>query len=227
MALYAISDLHLSLNSNKPMDIFGQKWNEHHLKIKKNWEDLINNSDTILISGDTSWGMKIEEAMEDFKFIHTLPGKKVFIKGNHDYWWNSVKKLNSLYEDMYFIQNTYYKYDKYGICGTRGWINIDGCNDEHEEKIYKREILRLKLSLDEAVKDGIKEIIVMMHYPPLTKTEKSNEFLELLSLYDVKKLIYGHIHYNSKEICFNGIYNNIEYICTSADIINFNPIRIL
>lgn len=229
MALYAISDLHLSLNSDKPMDVFGELWKEHHIKVKENWESVIKEEDTVIIAGDISWALKFEDAMADLEFIHSLPGKKVMIKGNHDFWWGSITKMNALYDDMCFIQNTYERCGEYGICGTRGWVRIDESDDEapHDEKVYKREIIRLKMSLDAAVKDGIDKLIVMMHYPPVTRISRSQEFLDLLSNYNVEKLIYGHIHFSSKEICINGVYNNIEYICTSADIINFNPIRIL
>ncbi|SKA85222.1 hypothetical protein SAMN05443428_106132 [Caloramator quimbayensis] len=225
MALYAIGDLHLSFGTQKPMDVFGELWNKHYEKIEFNWNDKIKKEDIVLIPGDISWGMKLSEALPDLDFVHKLNGKKIFIKGNHDYWWGSITKLNSLYNDMYFIQNTCSGYQDYGICGTRGWISING--EEQDEKIYKRELLRLKMSLDLAIKNEYKKIIVMMHYPPVTKISKSIEFLDLLSNYPVEKLIYGHVHNDSKEICINGIYRNIEYICVSCDIINFNPVRIL
>ncbi|TDT60909.1 metallophosphoesterase [Fonticella tunisiensis] len=226
MALFAISDLHFSLGTNKPMDVFGDRWKEHHIRIMGNWNNKISEEDVVLIAGDISWAMKLDEALPDLEFIHNLNGKKIFIKGNHDYWWGSIKKLNSLYNDMYFIQNTSYGYMDYGICGTRGWVNIDG-QEEHDEKIYKREILRLKMSMDDALKQGKNKLIVMLHYPPVTKISRSEEFLNLLSTYPVEKVIYGHIHYDSRDICINGIYNEIQYICTSADIINFDPVRIL
>lgn len=226
MALFAISDLHLSLRSDKPMDIFSKKWENHHLTIKENWNRSVCDDDTVLIAGDISWALKFEDALEDLDFIHGFNGKKCFIKGNHDYWWNSVSKLNSLYQDMFFMQNTFYKYNDYAICGTRGWVNINN-EEENDEKIYKRELIRLGLSLEAAVKNNQKKIIVMMHYPPATRISKSIEFIEMLEKYNVEKLIYGHIHYDSKDICINGIYNNVQYICTSADIINFDPVRIL
>lgn len=226
MPVYAIADLHLSFGSEKPMDIFGSLWEKHYIKIKENWDCTVGDKDIVLIPGDISWAMKLSDAVPDLDFIHSLKGTKLLIKGNHDYWWGSITKLNSMYDDMYFIQNTFYRYDRYGICGTRGWISIDG-TEKHDEKVYNREIGRLKMSLDSAVKEGIEDIIVMMHYPPITRISRSQEFLELLSSYPVKKLVYGHIHYDSKDICINGFYNNIEYVCTSSDIINFKPIRIL
>ncbi len=196
-----------------------------YIKVEKNWREKISNDDLVLVAGDISWGMKIDEAHKDIEFIHSLPGKKVIIKGNHDYWWSSISRLNSLYEDIYFIQNTHYVWNDYAICGTRGWIALDG--EEHNESIYKRELLRLEMSIKSAVANGLSKIIVMIHYPPITKYSKCKEFLELLEKYNVEKVIYGHIHSTSKNIIFNGIYNDIEYICTSADIINFDPLRIL
>lgn len=226
MALYALSDLHLSLSSNKPMDVFGERWRDHHLKIMDNWNSKISRDDVVLVSGDISWAMKLSDAIIDLEFIHKLNGKKVFIKGNHDYWWNSISKLNSLYDDMYFIQNTHFRYEDYGICGTRGWVNLND-GEENDEKIYNRELLRLGMSIEDALKKGAEKLMVMLHYPPVTKISRSQEFLDLLSKYEVKKVIYGHIHYDARNICINGAYNNIQYICTSADIINFDPVRIL
>lgn len=225
LKVYAISDLHLSFDSNKPMGVFGELWNEHYIKIEKNWREKINNEDLVLISGDISWGMKLEEALKDIEYIHKLPGKKVIIKGNHDYWWSSISKLNALYDEIYFIQNTHYQCGEYAVCGTRGWIALDG--EEHNESVYKRELIRLEMSLQSAIKAGLCKIIVMMHYPPITKYNKCREFLELLEKYKVEKVIYGHIHSTSKNICFNGSYNGIDYMCASADIINFDPITIL
>lgn len=225
MKIYAISDLHLSFQSNKPMGVFGELWENHYIKVEKNWREKISNDDLVLVAGDISWGMKIDEAHKDIEFIHNLPGKKVIVKGNHDYWWSSISRLNSLYEDIYFIQNTHYVWNDYAICGTRGWIALDG--EEHNESIYKRELLRLEMSIKSAVANGLNKIIVMIHYPPITKYSKCREFLDLLEKYNVEKVIYGHIHSTSKNIIFNGTYNNIEYICTSADIINFDPLRIL
>jgi predicted phosphohydrolase len=226
LALYAISDPHLSLSSNKPMDVFGEMWADHHLKLQHNWNQKVCPEDTVLVAGDISWAMKLEDAIVDLDFIHRLNGKKVFIKGNHDYWWNSITRLNSLYDDMVFLQNTFYPYEDYGICGTRGWASIDG-TEEHDEKIYKRELMRLEASIKSAQKEGYEKLIIMMHYPPATRISRSSEFLELLDNYNVEMLIYGHVHYDAKEICINGNFNNMKYICTSADIIGFDPVRLL
>lgn len=228
MALYALSDLHLSLTSNKPMNIFGDNWNNHDLKMKENWLKKINNNDTVLIAGDISWSMDIDNGIQDLNWVHELPGKKILIKGNHDYWWSSIKKLNKLYEDMNFIQNNYYSYNDYAICGTRGWIIPYGENStEHNKKIYNRELIRLKLSLDSAVKDGFKKFIVMFHYPPTNDKFEHTELMEVLEEYKVEKLIYGHLHGPSLKRVFEGNFNEIEYILTSSDYLNFDPIKII
>lgn len=229
MALYAISDLHLALSGDKPMDIFGDNWYKHHEKIKKNWLDIITKEDTVLIAGDISWSMHMEESVKDLEWIHNLPGMKIFIKGNHDYFWTSITKLNSLYEDMNFIQNNFYVYKDYAICGSRGWNNpkSEGFT-QHDEKIYRRELIRLKLSLDSAVKSGYCKIIVMIHYPVFSEKEESNDMTDLLEEYPIHKVIYGHLHGNALQRIKPVIKkNNLEYIITSCDYINFTPIKIL
>lgn len=228
MALYAISDLHLDLNGDKPMDIFGEKWLKHDEKIRDNWNKKITSEDTVLISGDISWSMKIEGGMNDLQWIHNLPGNKIMVKGNHDYWWVSITKLNNLYEDMKFIQNSFFTYEDYAICGTRGWICPGGENFKaHDEKIYNRELMRLRLSLDGAVKEGFKKFIVMIHYPPMNEKLTESGFVEIFKEYNVDKVIYGHLHGPSLAKALNGEKDGIEYILTSGDYLNFDPIKIL
>jgi predicted phosphohydrolase len=230
MALYAISDFHLALGGDKPMDVFGHNWLNHDEKIKNNWLKIITKDDTILVAGDISWSMHMDEGMKDLKWIHELPGTKIFVKGNHDYFWTSITKLNSLYEDMKFIQNNFFTYKDYAICGTRGWISPEYENfTTHDEKIYKRELIRLRLSLDAALKNGYTNVIMMLHYPPFVdKLIENNEMVNLIEEYKVKKVIYGHLHGPSlqkiKDIL---IRNEVEYIITSCDYINFTPIKIM
>ena len=170
MALYAISDLHLALNVHKPMDIFGERWLNHDEKIKENWIRKITDEDTVLIAGDISWSMKAEDSKADLDWIDSLPGKKIISKGNHDYWWSSISKLNAMYENMKFIQNNFYTYNDYAICGTRGWVSPDSEKfTEKDAKIYAREAIRLRLSLESAKKLGYSKIIVMIHYPPFNE----------------------------------------------------------
>lgn len=228
MALFAISDLHLDLNGDKPMDIFGENWIRHDEKVKSNWTKKIKEEDTVLIAGDISWSMKIENGIQDLEWIHKLPGRKIMVKGNHDYWWVSITKLNEMYEDMKFIQNNFFAYEDYAICGTRGWTYPGGENfSSHDEKIYKRELGRLKLSLDTAVKAGLKKFIVMFHYPPISDNFIESGFVDILKEYNVKTVIYGHLHGPSLAKAVNTELDGIKYLITSADYLDFNPIRIL
>ncbi|WP_090014836.1 metallophosphoesterase [Clostridium sp. DSM 8431] len=228
MALYAISDLHLAFNNDKPMDIFGEKWFKHDEKIKNNWLSKIDEKDTILIAGDISWAMKESESMADLEWIENLPGKKIISKGNHDYWWNSITKLNSKFENTKFLQNNYYVYGDYAICGSRGWI-CPGTDrfTEKDEKIYLRELIRLRLSLDAAKNAGFNKFIVMIHYPPTNEKFEESDFVKIFKEYNVEKVIYGHLHGPALHRVLNGERDGVEYVMTSADYIDFNPVKII
>lgn len=237
MSIYAIADLHLSFSAEKPMDIFGGEWINHTEKVKKNWETMITNEDTVVISGDTSWALRYEDALKDLKWISDLPGKKVLIKGNHDLWWNSIGKLNALFDNMVFLQNSFYEAEGYAICGSRGWI----CPDDddftiHDEKIYKRELGRMKLSLETAAKAGFGSkyggekgnILGVIHFPPASDSARRSGFTEIFEEYGVEKVVYGHLH--GKDAYGNGlrgIRNKVEYILTSVDYLKCIPYRIL
>ncbi|EDS78348.1 Ser/Thr protein phosphatase family protein [Clostridium botulinum C str. Eklund] len=199
----------------------------HDNRIKENWINKITNEDTVLIAGDISWSMKMEDGMADLEWIHKLPGRKIISKGNHDYWWGSISKLNSLYDDMLFIQNNFFIYEDYAICGTRGWTPPADKYSEHDDKIYKREQIRLKISLDAAKKAGYEKIIVMIHYPPVNDKFQKNELTEIFNEYNVEKVIYGHLHGPSLKTIFEGKHEGVEYIMTSCDYIDFDPIKIL
>ena len=197
MAIYAISDLHLSFNTNKPMNIFG--WNDYEERIREDWENKVTSSDLVLLPGDFSWEMKLSNTYKDFKFLADLPGEKLLLKGNHDYWWTTLKSMREFLEEnnienIDFIYNNSYEFYNNIITGTRGWNLIT--DTKESEKIKKREISRLENS----IKDGIekfgenKDIIVCMHYPPILKDNKKNEFTEILERYNVKSCIYGHLH---------------------------------
>ncbi len=228
MALYAISDLHLALSGDKPMDVFGDHWYKHDEKIKNNWINSIKDEDTVLISGDISWSMNMEEGKSDLEWIHKLPGRKIIVKGNHDYWWGSISKLNGMYQNMHFIQNNFFTYENFAICGTRGWMCPGGDNfTVHDEKIYKREIIRLRLSLDAAVKSGFTKFICMVHYPPTNERFEESEFTKIFKEYGVSMVIYGHLHGPALRRVLNGERNGIKYIMTSCDFIDFNPVRVL
>ncbi|MGG2468465.1 MAG: metallophosphoesterase [Paraclostridium dentum] len=229
MSLYAIGDLHFSTAVNKPMNIFGDNWDNHEEKIINSWKSKVNEEDTVLIVGDTSWAINMNEAEEDLNIIHNLPGKKIYVKGNHDYWWTTVAKLNKLYDDMSFLQNNFYQYEEYAICGTRGWICPNDVKfTEEDEKIYKREAHRLKLSLDEAKKAGFKKIIVITHYPPTNDKLDPSLFTEIYESYGVEKVVYGHLHgKESFKMGLKGIRNEVEYNLVSCDYVDFNLIKIM
>lgn len=227
MALYAISDLHLDLNGEKPMDIFGDQWLEHDGKLKDNWLGLINEDDTVLVAGDISWSMTMHQVVRELDWIHNLPGNKIFVKGNHDYWWGSISKLNNLYDDMKFIQNNFFPYEDYAICGTRGWIAPGGDSfTQKDQKIYERELIRLRLSAESAIKAGYKKFIFMLHYPPFNEKLESG-FVDIINAIKPRAVVYGHLHGPSAETAFSGIRDGVQYIITSSDYLKFNPVRIL
>lgn len=233
MALYAIGDLHLSFSSDKPMDVFGEHWSNYEEKIKESWLECVSDSDTVLIPGDISWAMKLDQAMVDLEWIHKLPGRKILLRGNHDYWWSSLKKLQGLFDEMYFLQNNFYVYETtdqtYAICGTRGWLCPNPNKfEENDQKIYDRELLRLKLSLDAAKAAGHEKIIVMTHYPPTNDSRDRSGFVEIYEEYGVEKVIYGHLHSEySFEAGLQGLHNNVEYLLTSCDYLDFQLKKIM
>lgn len=226
--IFAIGDLHLDSSGDKPMDIFGEIWANHQEKIIHNWNSTICEDDLVLLAGDISWALKLNEAYEDLLKIDKLPGKKIIIKGNHDYWWNSLKKLNSLgLKTIHFIQNNSYIYNNIGIAGTRGWSNIDEeMPDLQDQKIFKRELNRLKLSL-ESLENNLEKKIVMLHYPPFNIDSSPNEFVEIMKKYDIDICVYGHLHAEGHKYIVEGIIEDIEFHCVSSDYINFMPKKIL
>jgi len=231
MSIYAISDLHLSFAENveKPMDRFGGEWINHTEKIRDNWTRLISEGDYVIIGGDTSWALKFEDAVKDLEWIRDLPGNKLFIKGNHDLWWASIKKLNSLFgSDMTFIQNDFYEAEGNAICGSRGWLCPgDEYYTEQDEKIYKRELIRLRMSLTAAKEAGYKDIIAAMHFPPTNEKFQESGFTDLFSEFQVSLVIYGHLH--GAEAFRRGIkgkVNGVEYKLTSLDYLKCVPYRV-
>ncbi|HHW67923.1 MAG: uncharacterized protein PWP07_917 [Epulopiscium sp.] len=228
MSIYAIGDLHLSGSVDKPMDKFGKNWENHAEKIKKHWLDIISEEDTVLIPGDISWGMTLEEAEIDLQYIYELPGKKILIRGNHDYWWKSVTKLNTIYDNMYFLQNDFTVAESFAICGGRGWICPNDTKfTAHDQKIYEREEKRLRLSLLAAKKANYDRIIVIMHYPPTNENLEPSIYTQLFEEFKVEKVIYGHLHgKESFNLGLQGHYNGIEYRLVSSDYIDFKPVLI-
>jgi uncharacterized protein len=227
MALYAIGDFHLALGGDKPMDIFGEKWIGHAEKLKQNFA-VLNDSDVSVICGDLSWAMSIEEAKEDFLFINALPGKKIILKGNHDYWWSTAAKAKRFFNEngidtIDILNNNSFEYGEYSLCGTRGWFYEEEKGVEHDKKIMRREIMRLETSLESA---GDRKKLVFLHYPPVYMNYECPEILELLKKYEVRLCCYGHIHGKACRYAFNGWKNGTEYKLVSADFVDFKPIKL-
>ena len=228
MALYAIGDLHLSLAKDKPMDIFGDKWTNHAEKLKSGFSSL-GADDVCVVCGDISWGMGLEETREDFRFIHSLPGKKIVLKGNHDYWWSTAAKAKKFFaeneiDSIDILHNNCFEYGEYAICGTRGWFYEEEKRVEHDKKIMLRELMRLEASLKEA---GDRKKLVFLHYPPIYMKYECGEILELFKSYDVKLCCYGHIHGKGCAHAFNGWRGATEFRLVSADYVDFTPVKLL
>lgn len=234
MSIFVIGDLHLSQAVDKPMDIFGDNWQNHDTKIEESWKQLVSEGDTVVIPGDISWAMTAEEALSDLEFINRLPGKKILMKGNHDYWWQTAAKNRALVEEkgltsISFLYNNsiYIEESNISICGTRGWKcpGEDGEEfSEQDEKIYLRENERLKLSVGKA-KEGSK-IICFLHYPPFNAGFKANLITETIEEHGIEKCFYGHLHGPSRRYSLNGKLpggGNCEYKLVSADQLGFKP----
>lgn len=217
MKVFAISDLHLSINNPKPMDIFGPVWDNYLDKIILDWKSKVGKEDVVLLAGDHSWAMKLEDATSDLEFISSLPGIKILIRGNHDYWWSAIGKVRSkLPQNMYALQNDSLKIGNYIFCGTRGW-SLD------DEKLVSRELIRLEMSLKDAIKKRTEneKIVCMLHFPPFDKFYNETEFTKLIEKYNVDFVVYGHLHLPSNKNAKKVItHNNVKYFLTSCDILN-------
>lgn len=244
MSLYVLSDTHLSISDNKPMDIFGARWVGYTEKLKTNWNRIVSDEDTVVIAGDISWAMSHTGAIADLRFIDELKGKKIIGRGNHDYWWASMKKLNELcaeqgFTTLSFLYNNALEVEDFIIAGSRGWY-IDESNrkmpqDADYQKIVAREAIRLELSLGEAVKlrnrvlseTGIrKEILVFLHFPPDFRGYVCREIVEVLERFGIRRCYFGHIH-GVYDIPARTVSGKIAYTLTSADFLNFTPMPIL
>ena len=231
MSLYAISDLHLSFDEDKPMDVFGINWENHQERIRENWKKTVKENDVVLITGDFCWSMYLKDTYKSFNYLENLPGKKLLLKGNHDYWWTTVTSMrNYLKENNFktidFIYNNAYECEDYIICGTRGWTIID--NDEENKKILNREIQRLKLSLEYAKSNfnlQEKKIIVCMHYPPI-KGEIMSEFIKIMKEYNVEICLYGHLHGKAHKDVIEGKIQDVNLKMVSCDYTNFELIKL-
>lgn len=228
MALYAIGDLHLCLGAPKPMDIFGGAWVGYMEKLKEGLS-VIKPEDTTVLLGDLSWALGLEEATADFAWINEIPGRKIILKGNHDYWWNTATKFYSFcdensFSNLFILNNNHYDYDGWAICGTRGWFFEEERSGEHDEKVFKRELLRLEASLQSA---GDLRKLVFLHYPPRYKGYQCDEILEVLKKYDVRHCFYGHLHGASHGLAQEGLWDGVEYHLVSADRLNFSPYKVI
>ena len=225
--IYAISDLHLGIAVDKPMEIFGHEWAGHTEKIKHNWENTVTDDDTVLIPGDISWGTQ-QEVIPDLKFINELPGRKIIFPGNHDaYWWKSLGKIKSLFPTITFIKHGWVEVEGHAICGSRGW----DCPDDtpmspHDEKIYKRELLRVEAALKVATNAGHKNPILVLHFPATNRKLERSGFIELIEQYCVKTVVYGHLH-KIDDVCLRGKYKGVFYQRVSANLINFTPTPVM
>lgn len=234
MSIFVIADLHLSFKNPKPMNIFGDNWENHEEKIRNDWIKKVTDEDIVILPGDFSWAMNLEDAYLDFKYLNELPGKKLLLKGNHDYWWTTLKKMREYlqandFNTIDFIYNNSYSYNNYIITGTRGWT----LNDlEGTGKILNRELGRLEISLKEGIKNfgNDKEILVFMHYPPITNSAILNnlelKFVELMKQYKVSRCMYGHLHSRSHKDAIEGIVDGIQFNLVSADYLDFKLMKI-
>ncbi|MDO4176638.1 MAG: metallophosphoesterase [Bacillota bacterium] len=228
MSIFAIGDLHLSTASgtDKPMDVFGDRWFNHEERIRENWQATVTDKDTVIVAGDISWGLKLEEAAHDLDWVDKLPGHKVLLKGNHDLWWAGITKLNAMYDSITFLQYDSIEVEGLWICGSRGWITPDDDDfGEADEKIYNREIIRLESSLSSAPADA--EKIGFLHFPPAAKASSFSGFMQKFEDFGVKEVYYGHIHGEEGfRSAMQGNYHGINYKLVSADYLNCKPLKI-
>jgi predicted phosphohydrolase len=227
MRLFAIGDLHLS-SQGKTMDIFGPQWKNHQERLFHNWRQTVQPEDIVLVAGDLSWALKLQEAMTDLRQVGELPGIKILIRGNHDYWWSSRRKVNSvLPHGMVAINASAWTHHDLSIVGTRGW-NIPGTVrfDEKDHKIYLRELNRLKIGLEQVPRKETQKIVVMVHYPPLTRAIPSSGFTDLLESFGVSVCVYAHLHGEDQKIAFEGTHNGVTFLFVACDHLGFQPLRV-
>ena len=227
MALYAIGDTHLSLSVDKPMDVFGGGWSGYVDKLREGFS-TVKAEDTVVLCGDLSWGMSLEQAEQDFAFLDALPGRKILLKGNHDYWWTTAAKMERFFAEHGFStlemrHNNCRLYGERALCGTRGWFYEED-RGEHSAKIFNRELMRLEASLKAA---GEREKYCFLHYPPLYQGYRCQEILDLLEAYGVRRCFYGHLHGGSHRLAISGQVGSVEYRLIAADFLGFRPEKLL
>lgn len=227
MSIFVIGDTHLSFSSDKPMDVF-KGWQDYEKKIEKNWQNLVDENDTVIINGDFSWGMSLEETEKDFEFLNKLNGKKIISKGNHDYWWNTVSKMNNFvrekgFETISFLHNNAFRVGNISVAGTRGWF-FDA-EKENIDKVLARECARLQRSIDAAKELG-GETVVFLHYPPVAVLKDCEPILDVLIKNGIKRCYYGHLHGGAVKTAVNGEKHGIKFKLVSADYLNFCPYNV-
>ena len=238
MAIYALADLHLALsNPEKSMDVFGSRWEGYIDRVRDNWINTVTDADTVLIPGDISWATYIDKAEEDFRFISELPGNKLLSRGNHDFWWTTMKKMEEYFEtrgftNLHFIRTNVVEADGCLVSGTRGWMieSRDSIEGSDNRKIYEREKMRIEMCLDklnEADPDHAKTHILMIHYPPITAKQEFTEFAQLMADGGVDICVYGHLHGKAHKKAFEGEFGGTKFICSSADYVEFCPVKII
>ncbi len=224
MKVFALADLHLSGSVHKPMDIFGPAWDNHVERIREAWLDAVGEDDLVLIPGDISWAMRLQEAEADLRLVASLPGKKVILRGNHDYWWNSLSKVQSILpEGMFALQNNAFTFGDVAVAGSRGWTcpGSLGFSEEEDRPIYEREVIRMGLSLSRVERDRL--LICIMHFPPFNERRKPSGFTALFEQYGAKHVLYGHLHDKSCKNAFEGERGGVNYALCSADHLGFKP----
>ena len=236
MKVFALSDLHLALAARyqvgqppetyKPMDVFGVTWRDYYRRLFDNWQATVSPEDTVLVSGDISWAMKLEETGYDFDYLAQLPGQIVLIRGNHDYWWQAIGKVRAaLPANCYALQQSCLVVGNKAVCGTRGWLTPDAADfsESIDRKIYERELLRTRMALEEGKQFGL-PLVLMLHYPPAAKIGSHNTLLELIAEYQVEICVYGHIHGNDIKQPLEGEQNGTIFVNASCDRIGFRPL---
>lgn len=228
MKVFAISDLHLSTAVEKPMDVFGDGWQNHFEKISADWISKVAPDDVVLLGGDISWGISIEEAAPDYALIQALPGKKVVLRGNHDYYWNSLSKMREAFPDFIFLQNNCIRIDKLLIAGTRGWTIPSTDSTDEDKKIFARELIRLEISMDYMSKQRTDEdyVVALLHYPPFEADYCDSEVTAILEKYKVDTVLYGHLHGKKVRVNPSVEKNGINYVLTSCDLINNTLVQV-
>ena len=230
MKIYSISDLHLDINNTKPMDIFGPVWHDYLDKIIEDWNNKVTDEDVVILAGDYSWAMKLEEVAPDFEFLNSLKGTKIIIRGNHDYWWSSLSKVREkLPPKTYALQHDAIKIGEYIFCGNRGWLIPEGkFNTDENQKIYAREVIRAELSLQAAKKlqTNGEKIIFITHYPPFNNKVEPSEYTRLIEENGVSVVVFGHLHgYVNPKMLYNEI-NGVKYYLTSCDAVKNELVEI-